>query len=60
MKAKDQVFIKYEDESGRAYYCTINAVADNNIVSDWDIDSCEEAPSDRRYIGKPNLVDRNE
>jgi hypothetical protein len=42
MNSNDEIFEKYEDESGEKYYCTANAVADNQIVSEWKLDNCVE------------------
>jgi len=43
MKNKDELFGKYEDESGETYYCPITDVTDNHIVSEWEVDNCVEA-----------------
>ena len=58
MKTKDEIFGKYEDETGEAYYCPINAVADSHIVSEWEIDNCVEVSTAGRYSGNLNVVDR--
>jgi len=34
MNSNKNVFGKYEDETGDEYYCPINVVADNHIVSE--------------------------
>ena len=48
MKAKDQVFVKYENETGNKFYCTINVVANSNIVTEWKLDNCVEVSTSRR------------
>ncbi len=58
MKSKEEIFGKYKDELGEAYYCPINAVADNHIVSEWELDNCVEASTAERYSGNLNIVDR--
>ena len=58
MKSNEEIFGKYKDESGEAYYCPINAVADNHIVSEWELDNCVEASTAERYSGNLNIVDR--
>ena len=57
MVSKNDVFGKYEDETGEEYYCPINAVADNHIVSEWEIDDCVEASAAGRYSGNLKTVD---
>jgi hypothetical protein len=59
MKAKEQVFVKYEDESGQKYYCTINVVANKDNVSEWDLDNCVEASDKKRYSENLDIVDRS-
>ena len=58
MKNKDDIFGKFEDEMGEIYYCPINEVADNNIVSEWELDNCVEASTVGRYSGSINVADR--
>jgi hypothetical protein len=58
MKNKNELFGKYEDENGETYYCPINDVADNHIVSEWEIDNCVEASTAGRYSGNLNVADR--
>ena len=57
MKFHNEVFQKYEDESGEEYYCPINAVADDHLVSEWEIDNCVEVSTARRYSGNLNIAD---
>ena len=59
MESKNEVFGKYEDETGEAYYCPISAVVDNTIVSEWEIDNCVEASTAERYSGNLKVVDQN-
>jgi len=49
MESKSEVFGKYKDEAGEAYYCPISDVADNTIVSEWEIENCVEASTAERY-----------
>lgn len=58
MKIKDEIFGIYEDETGEIYYCPIDEVADNHIVSEWEVDNCVEASTAGRYSGNLNLADR--
>ena len=58
MKNKNELFGKYEDENGEIYYCPITDVADNHIVSEWEIDNCVEASTAGRYCGNLNVADR--
>jgi len=58
MNSKNEVFGNYEDEAGDAYYCPISAVADNTIVSEWELDNCVEASTAERYSGNLNIVDK--
>ena len=57
MNTNDEIFEKYEDEIGEAYYCPINAVADDHIVSEWELDNCVEASTAGRYSGNLNVID---
>ena len=59
MNSKNEVFGKYEDETGEAYYCPISAVADNTIVSEWEIENCVEASTTERYSGNINIAERD-
>lgn len=58
MNDKSEIFGKYEDDSGEEYYCPLNAVSGNNIVSESELDSCVEASTAGRYSGIINVVDR--
>jgi hypothetical protein len=57
MKSNNEVFGKYKDETGEEYFCPINAVADNRIVSEWELDNCVEASTAGRYSGHLDIVD---
>ena len=58
MKDKNEIYGKFEDETGEIYYCPINEVSDNHVVSEWEIDNCVEASTAGRYSGNLNLADR--
>ena len=58
MNITNELLGKFEDETGEEYYCPINAVRDNRIVSDWELDHCVEASTAGRYSGNLNVVDR--
>ena len=59
MNKNDQFFEKFVDETGEEYYCPINAVADNHIVSEWELDNCVEVSTTNRYSGNINVVDHS-
>ena len=59
MSPDNKVFGKYEDEVGEDYYCPVDAVADNTIVSEWELDNCVEASTTERYSGNLNILDRS-
>ena len=54
MNFKNEIFGEYKDESGESYYCPIYAVADNHIVSEWELDNCVEKSTAERYSGHLN------
>jgi hypothetical protein len=56
MSSNDEVFGKYRDETGEMYYCPVNHVADNHIVSEWELENCVEASTAERYSGNLNIV----
>jgi hypothetical protein len=58
MNSKVEIFGVYEDETGEIYYCPLDDVADNHIVSEWEIDNCVEASTAGRYSGNLTLADR--
>ena len=58
MNANDQVFEKYKDETGEEYYCPVNAVADDRIVSEWELDDCVEVSTANRYSGNIKIGDQ--
>ncbi len=57
MTTENEVFGKYKDEVGEDYYCPINNVADNNIVSEWEIENCVDVSTVERYSGNLNIAD---
>jgi hypothetical protein len=57
MSANDQLYGKYEDENGEPYFCPINLVADDHIVSEWELEDCVEASTAGRYAGNLNVID---
>jgi len=57
MKLDKEVFGKYKDELGEDVYCLINAVADNHIVSEWELDNCVEVSTAGRYSGHLDIAD---
>ena len=59
MSKNDHIFEKFVDETGEEYYCPINALADNHIVSEWELDNCVEVSTANRYSGNINVVDRS-
>ena len=58
MTTEDQIFGKFKDETGETYYCPINEVADNNIVSEWEMDNCVDVSIVGRYAGNLNVADQ--
>ena len=59
MNKYDEIYDKYEAETGEAYYCPVNAVADNHIVSEWAFDNCVEVSTVGRYSGHLNVADQS-
>jgi hypothetical protein len=59
MTARNEVFDKYRDETGEEYYCPINTVSDNHIVSEWELDNCVDAATAERYSGNIKIKNRN-
>jgi len=57
MDAKDQLYGKYKDENGESYYCPVNIVADDLIVSEWELDDCVEVSTAGRYSGNLKVID---
>ena len=58
MSTEETAFRRYSDESGEEYFCPVTAVADNRVVSEWELDECVEASTVGRYGGSFNLVER--
>ena len=59
MNSKNEIYDKFEDENGEEYFCPINAVADNRIVSEWEVEDCVEVSTAGRYSGNLNIAGRN-
>ena len=59
MNKNDQIYDKYVDETGEEYYCPIEAIADDHIVSEWELDNCVEISTANRYSGNINVVNRS-
>jgi hypothetical protein len=57
MSANDQLYGKYKDENGESYYCPVNLVADDHIVSEWELDDCVEVSTAGRYSGNLKVID---
>ena len=55
MTFKSEIYDKFEDENGEEYFCPINAVADNRIVSEWEVEDCVEVSTAGRYSGNLNI-----
>jgi len=58
MKDANDIFGKFKDEAGEDYYCPINSVADDSVVSQGDIDNCVETTTAERYSGHLKIADR--
>ena len=58
MKTENDIFGKFEDETGEEYYCPLDTAYTNRIDSDWAIDNCVEASTVERYSGNLEVVDR--
>ena len=59
MITNKEIYDKYEDETGEEYFCQINAVADNRIVSEWELENCVEVSTAGRYSGNLNIAGRD-
>jgi hypothetical protein len=57
MDANNQLYGKYNDENGEAYFCPVNQVADEHIVSEWELEDCVEVSTAGRYSGNLNVID---
>jgi hypothetical protein len=57
MTNNNEIFGKYMDEAGEVYYCPISEVADNIIVSEWEMDNCVDVSTVERYAGNLNTVE---
>lgn len=56
MKQNNERYATYKDEHGEAYYCPMNAVTDDRIVAESEIDNCVEVSTVGRYAGNLNLA----
>jgi hypothetical protein len=59
MNGNDQFFEKFVDDTGEEYYCPIDAVADDRVVSERELDDCVEVSTANRYSGNIKVVDRS-
>ena len=57
MSENDQLYGRYKDEDGESYFCPINLVADDHIVSEYELDDCLEESTAGRYAGNLNVID---
>jgi hypothetical protein len=60
MNSTRDTFSKYVDETGEEYYCPINAVQDERIVSEWELENCVEASTAVRYAGNLRIAEQSE
>jgi hypothetical protein len=58
MNSSQETFSKYVDETGQEFYCPINAVKDDRIVSEWELANCVETSTTGRYAGNLKIADR--
>jgi len=58
MKTPNDMFGKYKDETGEDYLCPINAVSDDYIVSEGEVDNCVETSTAERYSGNLRIANR--
>ena len=59
MNSNSEIYDKYEDETGEEYFCPISEVADNRIVSEWEMENCVEVSTAGRYSGNLNIAGRD-
>lgn len=57
MENKDEIFGKFQDETGEEFYCPVDAVADKRVVSEWEIEDCVEVSTAGRYSGNLTVID---
>ena len=55
---ENELFVKYENGSGEAYYCPFNSNADSANSPEWDQSDCVEISTVARYSGNLEVVDR--
>ena len=58
MKDENDVFGKFEDETGEEYYCPLNTSGKEKIDAAWATVNCVEVTTAGRYSGNLNVVDR--
>lgn len=58
MSTPDEPYAKYNDDTGEPYYCPVDSVTDEHIVSEWELDECVEASTAGRYSGNLDVKDR--
>jgi hypothetical protein len=58
MKTNDDTFVRYEDEVGETYFCPMDTVKAERVVSELPLDDCVEASTAGRYSGNLNVIDR--
>jgi uncharacterized protein YndB with AHSA1/START domain len=58
METEKRVHGKFQDETGEEFYCPVDAVEENRVVSEWAIENCVEVSTAERYSGNITVVDR--
>ena len=58
MEKNNDIFGKFEDETGEEYYCPLNKTVTKRFDSGWAVDNCVEASTVGRYSGNTNVVER--
>jgi hypothetical protein len=46
MNSINEICVKFEDDNGEEYFCPINDVVVNRIVSEWELEECVEISTD--------------
>ncbi|MCG6895154.1 MAG: hypothetical protein LJE65_16235 [Desulfobacteraceae bacterium] len=57
MNMKNEVYGKFQDDTGEEFYCPVNEVADNRVVSEWEVENCVEVSTAGRYSGNLTVID---
>lgn len=60
MNSTQDTFKKYVDETGEEYFCPIDVIQDDRIVSEWELGNCVEISTAGRYAGNLKIADRSE